>query len=179
MRSGFWQVALCEEAKNLCAFILPSGRILRPTVMPFGLTNAPAVFQELMENVVSQAKERDEFKHLFRANDGHLGAFFYDSAIGANSIEDVFTILDVWFDTCRQNNLRIKLAKCEFLKETLDYLGFEVGYKTWKPSQRKIDALQRSKITNLQSFLGACNFYRRHVKNFTFSSALTKVDRLD
>ena len=41
---------------------------------------------------------------------------------------------------------------------------------------KKVEALQKSKkITNLkslQSFLGACNFYRRHVKNFTFSSAI-------
>ena len=68
--------------------------------------------------------------------------------------------------------------------ENMEYLGFEVGHQTWKPSMKKVEALQKAKITNLkslQSFLGACNFYRRHVPNFTFSSAiltdLTKKDR--
>ena len=173
MRSGFWQVSLSKEAKDLCAFILPSGRILKPTVMPFGLTNAPAIFQELMEKVVAQAKMKKE--DLFVQGKAHLAAFFDDSSIGANSLEDCLKVLKVWFEVCQENNLRIKLSKCEFLKETLEYLGFEVGHKVWKPSSKKVEALQKAKITNLkslQSFLGACNFCRRHVKNFTFSSAI-------
>ena len=184
MRSGFWQVALSEEAKNLCAFITPSGRIFRPTVMPFGLTNAPPIFQEMMEKVIYQTKQREEVRHLFHKNKAHLAAFFDDSCIGAQTMEDLYLILDVWLDTCKKNNLRVKLSKCEFVMENMEYLGFEVGHQTWKPSMKKVEALQKAKITNLkslQSFLGACNFYRRHVPNFTFSSAiltdLTKKDR--
>ena len=175
MRSGFWQVALSEEAKNLCAFITPSGRIFRPTVMPFGLTNAPPIFQELMEKIISQTKHREEVKHLFHKTNGHLAAFFDDSCIGAQNKEDLLLLLDIWLDTCKKNNLRVKLTKCEFLKEDMEYLGFEVGYQNWKPSSKKVEALQKAKISNLktlQSFLGACNFYRRHVPNFTYSSAI-------
>ena len=42
------------------------------------------------------------------------------------------------------------MSKCEFFKLELEYRN----------------------LTDLRSFLGAANFYRRHLKNFTYSSAL-------
>ena len=54
MRSGLWQVELTPEAQRLTAFITPEGRIFRRKVMPFGLAHAPAVFQEIMNQVMVQ-----------------------------------------------------------------------------------------------------------------------------
>ena len=71
-------------------------------------------------------------------------------------------------------HLRIKLNKCEFLRTEFEYLGFEIGHGWWRPSRKKVEALQGVEVRNLKglrSFLGACNFYRRHINNFTESSA--------
>ena len=119
MRSGFWKVSLSPEAQNLCAFITPSGRIFKPLVMPFGLSNAPPIFQELMEKVVQETKMHPKAKHLFRAQTGHVAAFFNDSGLGANTIEDALLVLDVWLEVCAKNNVRVKLRKCEFVKEEI------------------------------------------------------------
>ena len=75
MRSGFWQVSLSPKAQELCSFITPSGRVFKPLVMPFGLSNAPPIFQELMDKVVSQAKENPKVKQLIENGKGHLGVF--------------------------------------------------------------------------------------------------------
>ena len=66
------------------------------------------------------------------------------------------------------------MSKCDFMSETIEYLGFELGWGTWKPTSKKVNALLKSEIRNLKdlrSFLGALNFYRRHIPNFTYSSA--------
>ena len=52
-RSGFWQVDLTPSAQELLAFITPQGRVFKWEVMPFGVANAPALFQELMNKILS------------------------------------------------------------------------------------------------------------------------------
>ena len=80
---------------------------------------------------------------------------------------------------CQENQLQIKLEKCEFMKEGMEYLGFDVGYGWWKPAASKMQPLQdmqirddpRKGLHDVRSFVGTCNFYRRHIDNFTYSSA--------
>ena len=65
------------------------------------------------------------------------------------------------------------------MKEEIEYLGFDVGYGWWKPAASKMQPLQDMQICddpkkglhNVRSFVGACNFYMRHIHNFTYSSA--------
>ena len=52
-RSGFWQIDLTERAQDLTAFIAPDGRVYKWRVMPFGIANAPALFQELMNQIIA------------------------------------------------------------------------------------------------------------------------------
>ena len=61
----------------------------------------------------------------------------------------------------------------------MEYLGFDVGYDCSKPAASKMQPLQDMQIRDdckkglheVRSFVGACNFYRRHIHNFTYSSA--------
>ena len=61
----------------------------------------------------------------------------------------------------------------------MEYLGFDVGYGWWKPAASKMQPLQGMQIRDdpkkglhdLRRFVGACNFYGRHIHNFTYSSA--------
>ena len=58
-------------------------------------------------------------------------------------------------------------------------MGFNVGYGWWKPAASKMQPLPDMQIRDdpkkglhdVRSFVGACNFYRRHIHNFTYSSA--------
>ena len=50
---GYWQVPLTPRAREISAFITPSG-LFSYTVMGFGLRNAPATFQRLMNMVVNR-----------------------------------------------------------------------------------------------------------------------------
>ena len=172
MRSGFWQVGLSERAKDLTTFCIPSGRCFRPLCMMFGLQGAPGVFQELMEILISQCKQDSQVRKILES--GHLASFFDDTGIGSQTLDEHYYLLEKYFQICQKNQIRIKLTKCSFLDEEIEYLGFTLGWGTWRPSQKGIQAILRAQVKNqkdLRTFLGAMNFYRRHVKNFTFSSA--------
>ena len=95
--------------------------------------------------------------------------------------EDHLILLGEFFAVCQENHTRLKLEKCEFMQETMQYLGFDVGYGWWTPAASKakppMDAKVRHEdpkkgLHDVRSFIRACNFYRRHIKNFTYTSAI-------
>ena len=100
---------------------------------------------------------------------------------GTNSQEDHLILLGEFFEVCQENHTRLKLEKCEFMQETMQYLGFDIGYGWWTPAASKAKPLMDAKVRHenrkkglhdVRSFIEACNFYRRHIKNFTYSSAI-------
>ena len=107
-----------------------------------------------------------------------------DVSLGTNTPEDHVLHLRELFVVCQENHVRIKLEKRELMKEEMEYLGFDLGYGWWKPAASKMQPPQDVQIPddpkkglhNVRSVVGACNFYRRHIQNFTCSSApLTDV----
>ena len=140
--------------------------------MMFGLQGAPGIFQELMEILISQCKRDPQVRKILES--GHLASFFDDTGIGTQNEEEHFYLLEKYFEICKKNQIRIILSKCFFLEIETDYLGFSLGWGTWRPSPKGVSGILKSEIKNqkyLRKFLGAMNFHRRHVKHFTFSTA--------
>ena len=86
-----------------------------------------------------------------------------------------------FFAVCQEYHTRLKLEKCEFMQDTMQYLVFNIGYGWWTPAASKADPLMEAKVRHedpekglhdVCSFIGACNWYRRHIRNFTCSSAV-------
>ena len=177
-RSGFWQVDLTRAAQELLAFVTPKGRVFRWKVMPFGVANAPALFQELMNKILYILRRRPLVQELVSRR-AEMEAHIDDASLRTNTEEDHILLLQEVFTVCQENGLRIKLEKCEFMREEMEYLGLDVGYGCWKPAASKMQPLQDMRIRDnpkkglhdVRSFIGACNFYRRHIHNFTYSSA--------
>ena len=177
-RSGFWQVAVSKRAQELLAFVTPKGRVYKWLVMPFGVSNAPAVFQELMQKVLSLVRQRPRAREVLKRG-GEMEVHIDDVMLGTDTEEDHRILLEEFLLTCQETNMRIRLDKCDLLKEEITYLGFEMGWGWWRPNPAKLAPLLTTQISpqatqglkDLRSFVGAANFYRRHVRNFTYSSA--------
>ncbi|XP_054827489.1 uncharacterized protein LOC129324320 [Eublepharis macularius] len=73
--------------------------------------------------------------------------------------------------TLIKHKLPVKLSKCEFHKEELDYLGYRISSQGLKMDPAKVQALESWEAPQtrrqLQSFLGFANFYRPFIENFT------------
>ena len=50
------------------------------------------------------------------------------------------------FAVCQENHTRLKLEKCEFMQETMQYPGFDIGYGWWTPAASKAKPLMDAKV---------------------------------
>ena len=177
-RSCFWQVDLTAAPQELLAFITLKGPVFKLKVMPFGVGNAPALFQELMNKGLHILRCRPLVQELI-SRGAEMEANIDEVSLGTNIQEDHVLLLRDIFISCQEKHLRIKLQKCEFMKEEMEYLGFDVGYGCLKPAASKMQPLQDMQIRddpkkglhNVRIFVRACNFTRQHIRNFTYSFA--------
>ena len=177
-RSGFWQVDLTRAAQEMLAFVTPKGRVFCWKVMPFGVANAPALFQELRNKILYILRRRPLVQELV-SRGAETEAHIDDVSLGTNPQGDHILLLQEFFTVRQENHLRIKLEKCEVMREEMEYLCFDVGYGWWKQAASKMQPLQDMQIRDnpkkglhdVRSVIGACNFHRRHIHNFTYSSA--------
>lgn len=107
------------------------------TMMPFGLRNAPATFQRQMNKVVS----------------GPVGCAVYldDVVIYSDSWEDHLQRIWALFDRLAWACLIINLAKCEFVKATVTYLGKVVGQGQVRPVRAKVLAVDQFPVPKPKS----------------------------
>ena len=148
----------------------PKGCVFCWKVMPFGVANAAALFQELMNKMLYILRRRPLVREL-----GYFGAqmeaHIHDVSLGTNTQGDHILLLQECFTVCPETHLHIKLEKCEFMSEVMEYIGFEVGYGCWQRSASKMQPLQdmqicedpRKGLHNVRRLIGACNFYRRRI----------------
>ena len=85
-------------------------------------------------------------------------------------------LLEELVETLVKYNCRLRIDKCEILKSILAYLGFDIGDGWWAPSSAKLGPLSRihldenSTPTEINSFLGAVKFHKRHMPRFAWNS---------
>ena len=121
-RSGFWQLDLTPNAQQFLAFISPQGRVLKWKVMPFSVANAPALFQYLMNKILPILLGRPVVQELI-SQGAQTEAYNDDVCLGTNTQQDHLILLGVFFAVCQENQTRLKLEKCEFMQESMQYLG--------------------------------------------------------
>ena len=63
----------------------------------------------------------------------------------------------------RKYNPHLKMAKCEFLRREVVYLGLKIDAESLHPVEEKVDAVKRApvpqKFSELRSFLGMVQYY--------------------
>jgi hypothetical protein len=93
-------------------------------------------------------------------------------------------VLDQVLALLHKNHLKINLEKCVFGKKEVSYLGFTLTPDGIKPGKNKLKAIKDAKpptdIKTIRSFVGLCNFFRTHIKDFALIAApLFKLTRKD
>ena len=72
-------------------------------------------------------------------------------------------------DRIKAAGLKLNKKKCEFKKQSLEFLGHNISYKGVSVSSDKIDAIKRLKppktVQELRRILGMFNFVTKFVKN--------------
>ena len=86
-----------------------------------------------------------------------------DVSLGTKTQGDHRVLVQEFSTVCHENRLRIKLEKCEFMREEMEYLGFHVGYGWWKPAASNMQPLQDMQIRDdpEEVIHDVCNFCLR------------------
>ena len=52
-------------------------------------------------------------------------------SLGAKTQEDHLILLGEFLAVCKENHTRLKVEKCEFMQDTMQYLVFDIWYGWW------------------------------------------------
>jgi hypothetical protein len=155
--SGYWQIPVAPEDMDKTTFTSHAGTY-RFGRMPFGLRNAPATFQRTVDIILSGLTWKSCLVYLD------------DIIIYSTSMEEHLLHLTEVLTLLGKAGLSLKLTKCHFFKETVDYLGHVIRPGKLAVAEKNTDALRKAQPprtqTELRSFLGLCNVYRRFVPGF-------------
>ena len=126
--------------------------------MLFGLTNAPTTFQRLMESCLG---------------DLHLNwciIYLDDVIVFSKTPKDHIERLRGVFHKLFLAGLKLKPRKCKFSKSKIAYLGHIVLAKGIETDPKKVEAVKNwtipKTVTDVRSFLGFTNYYRRFIKDY-------------
>lgn len=125
--------------------------------MPLGLRNAPATFQRLIQRVLSGITNCE--------------AYLDDVVVYTSSLSKHLKTLSRIFSRFCEASLTLNLAKCEFSKATVTYLGKQVGQGQVRLIEDKVKAIKDFPVPqskrSLRRFLGMCGYYCGFCHNFS------------
>ena len=158
LKSGYWQIPIDERDKEKTAFVCHSG-LFEWNSMPYGLSNSPSVFAELMTHV------------LQGINGKFAMAYLDDIVIFSPTVEDHIQHLTEVFDRLRKFGLKLRMIKCEFMKNEIKYLGYVVGSPGIKVDPDKVKVIQEMNpprdVRGVRAFIGCVSYYRRFCPKFS------------
>ena len=162
LRHGYHQIRIAEEDIHKTAFRTRYGHF-EYTVMPFGLTNAPATFQRLMHDIFRP--------HL----DDFIIIYLDDILVFSKNEADHARHLATTLQLLQSNDLFANISKCVFAVPSVDFVGHIVSKDGISTDPAKIAAILAwplpTNISDLRSFLGLANYYRRFIRRYSAIAA--------
>jgi len=158
LKNGFNLIRIREEDEWKTAFRTRYG-LYEFQVMPFGLTNAPSTFQDMMNHVLSDLLD--------------IGVLAYmdDILVYAKTREEHDHLVKELLQRLQKNGLAVAPEKCIWLAQEVEFLGYVIGRNGIEMVENKVEAVLDWKtpksLTEVQSFLGFANFYRRFIQVYS------------
>ena len=98
-----------------------------------------------------------------------------DTVVFSKTFDDHITSIKQLFTQLRESGISLKLSKCIFASNKVDFLGFELSSHSIKPQPHVTEAIDLYKQPNtrkeLHGFLGLAGFYRAFISNSAGISA--------
>jgi len=163
LTSGYHQIMMSEKARELSAFMTPSG-VYEWCRLPMGLKGAPSFFQRTIAHQVLHDLS------------GVICDIYIDDIIIYGKDEDSFIAnLEAVFERLKEYGVSVHPDKCVFGKTEVEYVGHVISREGVSFSREKLDQVKDLElpqtVKQLQSFLGICNWFSSHVAGFALIAA--------
>ncbi|KAF1315780.1 reverse transcriptase, partial [Globisporangium splendens] len=155
---GYYQVKLREQDIPFTAFSTPDG-LFEYLVTPTGLSGSPGTFKRLLQRVFSDLRDV-------------MRIYFDDNYVFTKStnVQEHLEALDRVLHRCEEQQLYIKLSKCQFCVGEIPCLGDFVGRNGVHMDPDKIEIVQEWPVPKtkkqMESFLGTTVYVSRFCKDF-------------
>ncbi|CEF60668.1 Reverse transcriptase domain and Integrase,catalytic core domain and Ribonuclease H-like domain and Aspartic peptidase domain-containing protein [Strongyloides ratti] len=155
LKNGFHQLTLDKDSRYLTGFPTHIG-IFQYKRIPMGLVGSPDFFNHIVEK-------------LFKSSNNFV--YLDDILLTDNSIDEHLENINTALSKALSFDFRFSLTKCLFFQQSLEYLGFIISKDGIQPNPKKTAALRNKPIPSnekeLRSFLGAANYYRKHIPGYS------------
>ncbi|UYV84622.1 hypothetical protein LAZ67_X002869, partial [Cordylochernes scorpioides] len=155
--SAYWQVEIDPSSRHLLAFVTLDGQY-EFCRLPFGMRNSPQIFERAINQIFQKYKLN------------FIAYYFDDFIIFSDTLEEHIQHVEKFLEICQQENIKLNYKKCEFLKTSIEFLGYTVKNGTYTPLTRNLDIINAIKPPfnqkTLQSFLGAVNVYNKFIPDY-------------
>ena len=159
VRWGFTNIWIRAGDEWKAAFVTPRG-VFEPLVMFFGQTNTPPTFQRYMNETFSRM-----------IGERKVVIFMDNVIVHGNTCDELTARVSEFLQMCKEENLRLKLAKSTFETQEVDFLRYKVKGGQYLPCPMKTAAIKDwptpTNLKELCSFIGFCNFYKMFIANFS------------
>jgi hypothetical protein len=148
---SYFHIPIKAKYRKLFAFATRRG-VFQWTRLLQGWMNSGSIFQNRVDRALRDLKWKCCMPYIDDIIDEHL-----------EHIKEVFKRL-------KEVGFHLKLRKCEFFMEQIEFLGHTIDRESIRPNKDKIKAILDMLVpktkTNVKSFLGLGSYYRRFIKNF-------------
>ena len=163
MTNSFHQIPIDDFSSNLLSVSTPWG-LFRPKFLPEGVGPASGILQSIV-------------RRIFADFDDWIIVIFDNFLVLASDYQDAITKLELVLRRCQLNGLVLKMKKSWIGTDVVTFFGYEVHPGKWKLSDTRKAAISAmifpTTQKQMQSFLGAANFFHTHIPNFaSWASAL-------
>lgn len=168
LRSGYWQIGVAPEDRDKTAFTTKQVlyRFLR---MPFGLVNAPSTFQRMVNGVL-------------RGLTWTTCLIYLDDIVvfTRGGLERHLVQLASVLERLSVAGLTLKLKKCVFATQKMEYLGHELSCDGVRPVERYIAAVsdfpRPTDPVEVKRFVHLAGYYGKFIE--AFGSIMAPMTRL-
>ena len=98
-------------------------------------------------------------------------AYMDGIVIFSSTFSDHLECIEQLFKRLQSSNISLKLSKCTFDSNMVDFLGFQLPIEGSKPQSKFTEAIPKYGVPEtkkeLKGFLGLAGFYRDFIPNFS------------
>ncbi|CAG9116185.1 unnamed protein product [Plutella xylostella] len=148
-----YQQKFLEESSQACTAITTHVGTFVYRRTPYGLTCVPEKFQKFMEETLRGLRG--------------VAVFMDDVAVTGRDTAEHVANLKALLRRLSEVGLRIKLEKCQFMRDSISYVGFIIDKHGLHPDPEKVKAIVNAPaptdVSQLRSFLGLINYYAKFI----------------
>ncbi|XP_052131934.1 uncharacterized protein K02A2.6-like [Frankliniella occidentalis] len=169
LTDAYTQLALHPDSQDLCILNTHRG-LYKLKRLIYGVASAAAIFQSTMDSILLEI----EGVICYLDNILIVGKDL------AHCISQTYLVLS----RLEKHNVRLRLDKCLWFVQELEFLGFKISSSGRSPSPSLLQDILKAKpptdVKQLRSFLGLINFYLEFLPMFsTLAKPLRKLTELD